>query len=467
MTAAWIIDFLNRRAKVEQEMLDAAKWIVIERPDRALDAEQLRDWALRLGVPEDPGFGRAVAAQPTDLRALLQEALSELTRISPNYGKTKLGHLLHAALAEPASEPFATIYEMQPKDRSSKWLSLNPMEENSIAVRAIAVYTAQPPASPSDARDLPCGHPISCNIRSAEMGEILYCGWCNSISFQRDLTADAERERDTLKALLKEAIEGFSRVLVGTSDHERVYGWVKRVKTALAAIKRDAGRALPEHWIPRSFEGLDAIWHPAIHQYATAFALAACAERDAEIERLKIELEDEAKEHDQVVSSLQAARWANHQRAEELENTLNQVRADHSERLAEIDREYVLGANERDVFRARLDSAQKQEPVAWQDLGATSAQGFLSVRDRKMETWDRPLYDRPLLLTDKAVFWHGIYPEGGAEMAQEMQRLREVIAGLRLQLSAHGTPEYYRDLQDRAAQADILREQIEAIRKQL
>ena len=53
MTAAWIIDFLNRRAKVEQEMLDAAKWIVIERPDRALDAEQLRDWALRLGVPED------------------------------------------------------------------------------------------------------------------------------------------------------------------------------------------------------------------------------------------------------------------------------------------------------------------------------------------------------------------------------------------------------------------------------
>ena len=57
MTESWILDFLNRRAKVEQEMLDAAKRIGY----RPIDADQLRDWALRLGVPEDPGFGRAVA----------------------------------------------------------------------------------------------------------------------------------------------------------------------------------------------------------------------------------------------------------------------------------------------------------------------------------------------------------------------------------------------------------------------
>jgi len=88
--------------------------------------------------------------------------------------------------------------------------------------------------------NLPCGHPDACNIRSAETGEILYCGWCDSISFQRDLTTDTEQERDSLKALLEEAVEGFSRVLVGTSDHERVYGWVKRVKIALHNLARKA-----------------------------------------------------------------------------------------------------------------------------------------------------------------------------------------------------------------------------------
>ena len=46
----------------------------------------------------------------------------------------------------------------------------------------------------------------------------------------------------------------------------------------------------------------------------------------------------------------------------------------------------------------RIDAALSEpapEPVAWQDLGATSAQGFLSVRDQKMDTWDRPLYAAP------------------------------------------------------------------------
>lgn len=46
-------DWLNRRAEVEQELFDAANG---KRP--MPDAAQLRTWALRLGVPSDPDFGR-------------------------------------------------------------------------------------------------------------------------------------------------------------------------------------------------------------------------------------------------------------------------------------------------------------------------------------------------------------------------------------------------------------------------
>jgi len=58
MTQAWILDFLNRRAKVEQEMLDVAKAIeansdTVVPLDPVRIANDLRDWALRLGVPED------------------------------------------------------------------------------------------------------------------------------------------------------------------------------------------------------------------------------------------------------------------------------------------------------------------------------------------------------------------------------------------------------------------------------
>jgi|SRR6267154_961318 len=61
MTAPWILDFLNRRAKVEEEMLRAAAGMAKE---NSLIADKLRDWALRLGVPEDPEFGRPVAPPP-------------------------------------------------------------------------------------------------------------------------------------------------------------------------------------------------------------------------------------------------------------------------------------------------------------------------------------------------------------------------------------------------------------------
>lgn len=43
-----------------------------------------------------------------------------------------------------------------------------------------------------------CGHPIACNVISAETGEVLYCGWCNDISFNRDLTED---QRTVVRAL--------------------------------------------------------------------------------------------------------------------------------------------------------------------------------------------------------------------------------------------------------------------------
>jgi len=47
---------------------------------------------------------------------------------------------------------------------------------------------------------LPCGHPSACMEVSAETGEPLYCGWCNAVSYQRDLTSDAEAKLAELLA---------------------------------------------------------------------------------------------------------------------------------------------------------------------------------------------------------------------------------------------------------------------------
>lgn len=44
---AWVADFINRRAAVESEMMSA----------ESADKEQLRKWALRLGVPSQYGNG--------------------------------------------------------------------------------------------------------------------------------------------------------------------------------------------------------------------------------------------------------------------------------------------------------------------------------------------------------------------------------------------------------------------------
>jgi hypothetical protein len=39
-----------------------------------------------------------------------------------------------------------------------------------------------------------------------------------------------------LEPLMREGITGFSRVLVGTSDHVRVYGWVDRCRSVLEKL---------------------------------------------------------------------------------------------------------------------------------------------------------------------------------------------------------------------------------------
>lgn len=86
--------------------------------------------------------------------------------------------------------------------------------------------------------DLPCGHPVGCNVISAETGKILYCGWCNAVSFQRDLRNDETIRAERYRVLLEEAKKEFSRVLVATSDNERVYDWLKRVRQTLALDHR-------------------------------------------------------------------------------------------------------------------------------------------------------------------------------------------------------------------------------------
>lgn len=49
----WWARELNRRAEVEQQMLDAAK------KGKPIEAEQIQAWAMRLGVPDDwRTFGR-------------------------------------------------------------------------------------------------------------------------------------------------------------------------------------------------------------------------------------------------------------------------------------------------------------------------------------------------------------------------------------------------------------------------
>jgi|SRR6267154_164274 len=301
----------------------------------------------------------------------------------------------------------------------------------------------------------------------------------------------------------------------------------------------DAGRALPplpEH----DTYGIDIddreteLWGA---DSMRAYAFAACAERDAEVERLQLALfrwlphvrgtgseQDEASATDAFLLIGLESDCACYgerilQRAEAAEARVNYW-ADLYQKDAD-DRVAII--QERDALRARLDSAQKQEPVAWiyrdrfgdicvwmldalgdDGLPAYTAPPLLTdsaVDDDNaptVECWngekkvtiypttvlrswgkniDTEMSDEPRTLKsvddamrwlygplDSAVFWHGIYPEGGAEMAQEMQRLREVIAGLRAQIADGG--EWRTKLTDALAKVMELTLQIEKIKKQ-
>ena len=177
MTAPWILDFLNRRAKVEQEMLDAAKRIGYSRP---IDADQLRGWAERLGVPEDPEFWRAgpdfekqqreaayteryhaavaLTAHPTDLRALLERCYRA---IGPSSGPWVENHLqllndIGTALAEPAQEPVAWMIKSNldalPAIRTGAFFVYAVEDPAWESGTHVPLYSAPPPASSSDAR---------------------------------------------------------------------------------------------------------------------------------------------------------------------------------------------------------------------------------------------------------------------------------------------------------------------------
>jgi len=116
-------------------------------------------------------------------------------------------------------------------------------------------------------------------------------------------------------------------------------------------------------------------------------------------------------------------------------------------------------ADEIQRLRARLDSAQKQEPVAvriepragrylfmeskhWNDNKgayegmAVDALGVIAriqgpLIDEEYALIFPSIIEQKLLAPPLLTDSHGIYHEGGAEMAQEMQRMREVIDRLK------------------------------------
>jgi len=224
-----------------------------------------------------------------------------------------------------------------------------------------------------------------------------------------------------------------------------------------------------------------------VRDASQAYALAACAERDSEIERWNGLWDNVAQDVPNLRSDNRplaiAASWellkqrteAAEARVRELEakaDSLSQIPGGDNtiyRRLRDADARGVAppqnwttaAADEMlrlhriaEALRARLDSAQKQEPVAqltdervmalWEEAARAEAQAshYGTGRDHKrlcICMFARSIEAAcaaPPLLTDSAVFWHGIYPEGGAEMTQEMHRLREVIAGLRAQIEA-------------------------------
>ena len=251
----------------------------------------------------------------------------------------------------------------------------------------------------------------------------------------------------------------------------------------------DAGRALPA--LPIVFDHLPEVTRNAIQETIEA----ARAERDAQLadlqrsydawknsaeyvgqevvkERKRVEaaealVKELGKENEQLLARLtcMCGAWADQHSSQ-----------DGHHAVPMYDCALDKMTEERDALRARLDSAQKQEPVAWidpdnlADLKNPDFSGGVEVWNPQQYDIDSntstqvPLYDKPPLLTDSAVFWHGIYPEGGAEMAQEMQRQREVIAGLRAQIADGG--EWRTKLTDALAKVMELTLQIEKIKKQ-
>ena len=143
---------------------------------------------------------------------------------------------------------------------------------------------------------------------------------------------------------------------------------------------------LPAHWIPRSYAGLDAIWHPAIHQYATAYALAARAERDAlfetqrkTLESQRDELMRQCGERDAEIERLQgveqelyAIMKGHYERAEAAEERVKEL--EHQLEIAEHDSvhqsqlysEYAEEwTRERDTLQKRV--AELEEACAMKD----------------------------------------------------------------------------------------------------
>src|SRR6266705_2614579 len=234
MTAPWILDFLNRRAEVEEEMLETVKTTGLATSDKLLD------WALRLGVPEDEDFGRVgtewrrigcncpvihqppcsaavntAAAQPTDLRALLQEARDEIASWAGDAGPTDLAEMvplvarIDTALATPAPGPVAWIIEHDtpsnhPEEPPEHYrgVTLTDPQSHEGAYYGdetiTPLYTAPPPASPSDARD-------AASMTNAEIA-LMMVGFARG-SGSKDYLAAKEIVDGACKQLGKVAIE--------------------------------------------------------------------------------------------------------------------------------------------------------------------------------------------------------------------------------------------------------------------
>jgi hypothetical protein len=119
------------------------------------------------------------------------------------------------------------------------------MEDGAAMIRALSAEVIELRAN------LPCGHPASLMLKSAETGEPLYCELCDAQSGRRDaenmevqLRAELAAEKARV-AQLERAVERKDAVLAGIADAAELFKMPDAAKLARETIAY-TGQTTPE-----------------------------------------------------------------------------------------------------------------------------------------------------------------------------------------------------------------------------